>query len=101
MDSFLTQHISTPTRGRGSNNPSLIDLVFTSNEDSIESISRHAPLGKSDHSLINILYRCQPEQQADIMVCNYGKADFKKMNDKFAIDRDTFFYECKDDVDLA
>ena len=61
----------------------------------------HAPLGKSDHSLIKILYRCQPEQQADKMVCNYEKADFTKMNDKFAIDWDTFFDECKDDVDLV
>ena len=38
--------------------------------------------------------------KTDKMVCNYGKADFKKMN-KFAIDWDTFFDECKDDVDLA
>ena len=30
-DSFLTQPVSTPTRGRGTNDPSLIDLVFTSN----------------------------------------------------------------------
>ena len=60
MDSFLTPHVSTPTRGRGINNPSLIDLVFISNEDSIDSISMHAPLCKSDHSLIKILYRCQP-----------------------------------------
>ena len=78
MGSFLMQHVSTPTRGWGSNNPSLIDLVFTSNEDSIESISMQAPLGKSNHSLIKILYRCQPEQQADKMVCNYGKLISKK-----------------------
>ena len=45
-DSFLTQHVSTPTRGRGTNDPSLIDLVFTSNEENIESINMHAPLGK-------------------------------------------------------
>ena len=35
------------------------------------------------------------------MVCNYRKADFKKMNNKPDIDWDTFFDECKDDVDLA
>ena len=100
MDNFLMQHVSTATRGRGTNNPSLIDLVFTSNEDSIDSISMHAPFDKSDHSLIKILYRCQPEKQTD-MVCNYRTADFKKMDDKLDIDWDTFFDECKDDVDLA
>ena len=26
-DSFLTQHIRTPTRGRGTNDPSLLDLI--------------------------------------------------------------------------
>ena len=57
----------------------------------------YASLGK----LIKILYRCQPEKQADKMVSNYRKADFKKMNDKLDIDWDTFFDECKDDVDLA
>ena len=65
-NSFLTQQLSTPTRGRGTNEPSLIDLVFTSNEESIESINMHAPLGNSDHSFTNILFRCQPEKQVDI-----------------------------------
>ena len=46
MDSYLTQHILTPTRGRGTNEPSLIDLVFSSNAESIESIELHAPSGK-------------------------------------------------------
>jgi hypothetical protein len=60
-DSFLTQHISTPTRGRGTNEPTLIDLVFASNEECIENINISPPLGKSDHSMIKILYRSQPE----------------------------------------
>ena len=53
-DSFLTQHILTPTRGRGTNDPSLLDILFTSNEENIESIELHAPLGKSDHSMIKV-----------------------------------------------
>ena len=57
MDSYLTQHVLTPTRGRGTNEPSLIDLVFSRNAECIESIELHAPLGKSDHSLIKLMYR--------------------------------------------
>ena len=78
-DSFLTHHVLPPTK-----EPSLIDLVFTSNEESIESINMRAPLG-SDHSFIKILFRCQPEKQVDKLVCNYVKADFKKMNEKLEI----------------
>ena len=51
-DSFLTQHILTPTRGRGSDEPSILDLLFTSRNESVESVDFHAPLGKSDHSVI-------------------------------------------------
>ena len=78
--------MSTPTRGRGTNDPSLIDLVFTSIEDSIDN----APLGQSDHSLIKIIYRCKPVKQADKIVCNYVKADFNKMIEKLDINWDTF-----------
>ena len=35
---FLTQHVSTPTRGRGAQIPSVLDLVLTSVDDTIEFI---------------------------------------------------------------
>ena len=59
-DAFLHQHIASPTRGRGTNEPSLLDLFFTSDEDSVETIEIGSPLGKSDHSIIKVIYRCQP-----------------------------------------
>ena len=49
-DSFLIQHVSTPTKGRSTNEPTLLDLVFTSDEESLENIEITNPLGKSDHS---------------------------------------------------
>ena len=51
-DSFLTQHIYLPTRGRGTDRPSLLDLLLTDMECPEPSIEMCAPLGKSDHSLI-------------------------------------------------
>ena len=78
-DSFLTRHVLTPTRGRGTNDRSLLDLFFTSNGENIESIEMHAPLGKPDHSMI---YRSQPENLPEKIVCNYAKADFEKMKEK-------------------
>ena len=74
-DSFLTQHISTPTGGRGINEPTLIDLVFTPNEECIENIEIYPPLGKSDHSIIKILYRSEAEILPDKIICDYRKAD--------------------------
>ena len=42
-DCFLYQHVINPTRGRGSDNPSVIYLVFTSEEGVLENlnINRH------------------------------------------------------------
>ena len=52
QDTYLTQHIDEPTRWRGTDNPSLIDLVFTNEENMVNDIDYQAPLGKSDHAVI-------------------------------------------------
>ena len=85
-DGYLTQHIKSPTRGRGINEPSLIDLFFSSHEEGVESVNIDAPLGKSDHSLIKVFYRYQPMSFPRKLVCCYEKADFKKMMREFDID---------------
>ena len=38
-DGYLTQHIKSPMHGRGINEPSLIDLFFSSHEEGIESVN--------------------------------------------------------------
>ena len=63
-----------------------MDLSFTSNEENIKSMELHAPLGKSDHSMIKVLYRSQPENLPEMIVCNYEKADFGKMKEKLDIE---------------
>lgn len=52
---YLHQHINSPTRARGTNNPSTIDLVLTNDHNNISNIETTSPLGKSDHSLIKIV----------------------------------------------
>ena len=51
-DCYLYQHIQEPTRGRGSNIPSCIDLNFTNEEGMIRDINFDSRLGKSDHSVM-------------------------------------------------
>ena len=48
-DSYLTQHVRNFTRYREGDMPSILDLVFTNDEDLIDTISYGDPLGKSDH----------------------------------------------------
>ena len=54
MENLMTQWIDKETRFMGSDNPSRLDLVFTSNPESIDSVNYGCPLGKSDHVLIQV-----------------------------------------------
>ena len=99
-DSLLTQHILSPTRGRGTDKPSLVDLCLTTNENNIETIDIQAPLGKSDHSMIKVTYRCQREEELNNkLVPDFQKGDYTKMKDDLNIDWKKFLSRYEEDVD--
>ena len=52
------QQITKPTRIRGTNKPSTLDLVMTNEQKMVSDIEYHSPLGKSDHSMIHFNYQC-------------------------------------------
>ena len=78
-DTFFFQHVDEPTRARGTDEPSLIDLILTNEEDQITNISYLAPLGKSDHSVLSFTFECYFESQPLAERYNYNKADFGAM----------------------
>ena len=60
-DNFLFQHVTLPTRGRLGNKSNILDLVFTNEKGMIDDIVYESPLGKSDHSVLIITFRCYAE----------------------------------------
>ena len=60
-DNFLFQHVTLPTRGRLGNKSNILDLVFTNEKYMIDDIVYESPLGKSDHSVLIIIFRCYAE----------------------------------------
>ena len=79
-DSFLTQLISKPTRGRGTDKPSLLDLVLTSDNGIVSSVEIASPLGNSDHALIITNIRCKPEFKVQRkQILKYDKGDYITM----------------------
>ena len=78
-DCFLFQHIETPTRVRGNDEPSLLDLVLTNEEEHVSNVVHHCPLGKSDHSVITFNYHCYMDYSKPKKIYNYRKADFAAM----------------------
>ena len=66
------------------NEPNLLDLVFTNEENMIDSLTTWAPLGHSDHVGITFKFATQvtkePREQHNRRR-NYWKADFPKMRE--------------------
>ena len=52
QENFLFQTVDENTHHRGEQNPTLIDLVLTSNTENIQNLTLSSPLGNSHHSVI-------------------------------------------------
>ena len=61
-DCYLYQHITKWTRIRHGQEPSILDLVITNEEDMTEDIEYLSPHGKSDHIVICFNFICYIQQ---------------------------------------
>ena len=81
------QHVLQPTRARGGNTPSLLDLLFTNNEDLIADLQIESPLGNSDHSVLHCLIKCSyHDDSTPSPFLNWNKANFSRMKELLNID---------------
>ena len=79
-DLFLFQHITAPTRFRPEETPSLLDLVFTSEQDMINNTLHLPPLGNSDHVCIEFDLICYLEvNKLDSIKYNIRAANIELM----------------------
>ena len=78
-DTFFYQHVNEPTRARGTDTPSLIDLILSNEESQVNNLAYLAPLGKSDHSVLSFTFECYIEQESTSKNYNYNRANFKAM----------------------
>ena len=78
-DCFFQQHVKSSTRGRNSDNPSLLDLVLSNNDDLTDNVSLLPHLGKSDHSTIEILVNYSSNNTTDKFYLDYNNANFDSM----------------------
>ena len=102
-DNFLTQHVKAPTRGRCNQTPHILDLVFTRYEEEIQHLTSEAPLGLSDHSVLNIRIRCDKNITAHTTTKYlFDKGDYNSLITEFGkIDWNSLFAgdNLRDDVD--
>ena len=78
QDLYWQQNVSVQTRFREGQNPSRLDLVFTSHDSAVEDMEVTGPIGKSDHIVLHWKYflRCNAPRK-DEHSCPKRK-NFKK-----------------------
>ena len=86
MENLMTQWISCETRMREGSVPARLDLLFTSDSETVENIIYECPLGKSDHVVVKVklgvgLQRLNEEHRQ--VRLRYNKADYEKMRKYF------------------
>ena len=85
-DNFLYQHVFFPTRIREGYEPSKLDLIFTKGEADVEDLMSCAPLGKSDHVVLewNLVLKTRVRYTAGRKYFNYNKGDYEGMRRYFS-----------------
>ena len=79
---FLIQHVDKPTRYRGDQRPSQLDLVLTTEESVIKNLSYLAPLGNSDHCILTFDYTCKTEiLKSKTRKYKYDKGDYSGVSE--------------------
>ena len=98
-DAYLTPHIEVPTRGRGTDKPTTLDLLITNDDALVEDLIVGAPVGKSDHAVISVNIVCdlemKPISKKRFM---YDKANYDDMRKVLDINWEENLKSCGDDV---
>ena len=82
--SFLYQHVNSHTRERAGQNPSLLDLVFTNEEDMVSDLQHLPPLGSSDHHVLSFKFHCYLDYATPVDRFNFHKGDYEAMRKELA-----------------
>ena len=55
QDAFLFQYVQSPTHTRPNQKPTLIDLIFSQDDQTITNMTTSTPLGKSHHKVLSFI----------------------------------------------
>jgi Reverse transcriptase (RNA-dependent DNA polymerase)/Endonuclease-reverse transcriptase len=99
-NNLLLQEVHKPTRARGKDKPSILDLVITDDADLVQNIEDIGPLGKSDHSMLHIFCNMQSTYKLMNDKMNYNKGCYEEFRKFINIDWDNLYSNCSNDIDM-
>ena len=86
-DCFFHQHVENPTRRRGNDEPSTLDLVFTNESLQVSDIVHNSPLGKSDHDVLTFEFQCYVDFNKPKERFLFKKGNYPAMRDNLTKSR--------------
>lgn len=94
--------ITEPTHHRGTQTPTLVDLVLTNANNFIYDVKLHAPLGKSHHSVICFnIDSCQPNNPKEPVVkYNMTKGNYDQMRKHLSKSKESWDMLLNNDLTL-
>ena len=83
QSNYMTQLVTAPTHYRGSQNPTLVDLILTNEEEFVNDIKTYPPLGKSHHLLLSFRIEAYHKQVEDSGKIKYqvNKGNYDEMRE--------------------
>merc|ERR1712035_278838 len=99
--SLLHQHVNKPTRMRGEDRPTIVDLLFTRTEEEVTNIQYKTPLGNSDHVVLQFDFLVQYDVE-DVKEkykedrLNYKRGNYEKLREVY---KETDWKELEDTED--
>ena len=71
-----TMHVVSTNLYKIQGRPTLLDLIISNEVKMAENIEIHAPLGKSDHTVIAFEYVCYSDRNVQITQPQYFRGDY-------------------------
>ena len=68
QDLLLYQHVDVPTRFRDGCTPSMLNLIFSTEELMVNNLEVRSPLGKSDHAVLIWDFICKNGSFAHLLI---------------------------------
>lgn len=76
-DNFLQQHVNKPTRIRGNDQPSILDLVLSDNPEHVGEIIFNSPLGNSNHVCLSFTLKINFDEIKTRVTRNYCRGNYE------------------------
>lgn len=85
-DNYLFQHVKEPTRIRVNQEPSVLDLIFTNEENMVENLTVTSALGKSDHGCVKFNFVCKSDKPNHTnRKMMYNRGNYEKIREELEI----------------